>query len=268
MPKVRKTDLNEDDNLIKVEDDNYIIGYKYNIRKPQNKITVRDFKDRYGNVESILEQNVVIKYRKVKNEDGTITKVPKLYRNGSFQIKNTICSKANHGTSRVLPNKPQVVLKCNKYEQAFSVSLACYYSEIKPQGLFIPDYLKPRIKIPLQDQFKIIRYLAKKYGYKELAEKTDKELSDIFKDLRRRKELHRLEDIDKNAKKELKGYTQRIMDKYGLGQNRGVITDLCCWKWLLSTNQSENYFSPHCREQGIIVIPDELFYRFEYIMLK
>ena len=268
MPKVRKTDLNPEDNLIKITDKNHIIGYINNVRsKPENKITVEDLMRKFPRVESVLEQNVVIKYNTVENEDGTITKVPKLHKNGDYVLKNTICSKANHGTSRTLPNSPQVVIKCKGFEPAYSVPVKCYYSDMKPKGLFVPNFLKPKLRIPFKEQCKIIRYLGKKQGYVELSKKTDEEISLIFKELRNRKKLERLSTTDENAKQEFIGYTQKIMDMFNLGHNRGVITDLCLWKWLLSFELSENYFSSHCREQGILVIPEELFYRFVKVMM-
>lgn len=268
QPKAYKNIL---DVLTSYDDSDVIFTYK------GKHYTQKDYKDKFKNIEFFIKPCVEPKLTKIEGTNGDYT--PVLTLTG----EPIMCSKINHKASgsksktRHLPDG-WVILKRTGDDKVYCVNpIALHTNPMvqKRQYKLFPnkyDYIR---NYTAEDTVPMIRILSnteeflgtknKKYsccgnsGGTKLRTFSDEKILGMVS---RFKKLHEMEVYDaKNNTNTAKGENQRIMDEYGLGDNRGIATDIKLWLTLLSDGKTV-YTTQHSKDEGVFVIPDILAHKF------
>lgn len=260
MPKtVPKSKQNEKDNAIQF-DDNDVVAIIHGIN-----YTALDYKNKFTGIDLILKPNKECKTTKVNSNE----KVKKINRYGFEETKTTIPHKANGGNARIIPDN-HIAIKVNGRGGVFTVNAVCITKDPADniKTLIPVPEIKHYEKYSNDMKYNVIRYLGKSSSEPKLCKMTDKQLTRLrgmLKDLRNL-EIAYEKSGSKEDKELLDGYNQTIMDSFGFS-NRGILTDIRLWIWLLS-DMHEYLFTEKSIEDATFVIPDILFYKFEPAMYR
>lgn len=258
-PKIAKPYRDERDNVTQLGD-SCIVSQYCNTKK---QYTVKDIKTIFPNIKMVLKTE----YRLEKSPDGK-----------SLQACKVIPHKANNGNTRHIP-LTYIACKVNSRTNVFAFDLRTLEMDVTketiPTTLFTAPYLSKCLDknsvFTLEEKYNMVRHLgiSQKYGtdgnvFANLTFEEFKSKIGFLKEYRLI-ELEYLKTHNEELyQQSLKGVNEKLKGLFGFS-NRGSLTNMRLWLWLLSRNLNDYYFTEYSKQEAVLVIPNELLPRAERI---